>query len=198
MQEMCGFETLARGSSPWCDVFTHDEWENFEYVRDVLHFYRTGPGNPYSKAMGSLWADATAKLLARGGEQAGELFLSVAHDGDVLPVLSFLGLFEGEEVPLTHREEGRRWRSGQLVPMMGRLIVELMRCGVGHEMRKFVRLDINDGITAIAGCQSGPGGSCPLDDFLRLVEKRKNEVGSFKEVCKLSSSAAGEITFLHQ
>lgn len=24
MQEMCGFETTARGSSPWCDIFTDD------------------------------------------------------------------------------------------------------------------------------------------------------------------------------
>ncbi|KAI9852798.1 MAG: acid phosphatase pho5 [Thelocarpon superellum] len=42
MQETCGFETLVRGSSPWCDIFTHDDWENFEYARDVIHFYRAG------------------------------------------------------------------------------------------------------------------------------------------------------------
>jgi acid phosphatase len=28
MQEMCGFETIARGKSPWCDVFSKDEWES--------------------------------------------------------------------------------------------------------------------------------------------------------------------------
>lgn len=202
MQEMCGFETLAKGSSPWCNVFSYDEWESFEYARDVLHFYRTGPGNPYSKAMGSLWADATAKLLARGGEEAGRMFLSVAHDGDVLPVMNFLGLFDGEDMPVTHRKDGRRWKSGQLVPMMGRLIVELMSCGMdGHEgqgVRKFVRIDINDGVTAIPLCQSGPGGSCPLEDFLHLVETRKEEAGSFQNECKLNGSVAEGITFLHQ
>ena len=202
MQEMCGFETLARGSSPWCGVFSHDEWKNFEYARDVLHFYRTGPGNPYSKAMGSLWADATAKLLAKGGEEAGRMFLSVAHDGDVLPVMNFLGLFDGEELPVTHRKDDRRWRSGQLVPMMGRLIVELMSCSAdGHNedsVKKFVRIDINDGVTAIPLCQSGPAGSCPLEDFLRFVETGRKEAGSFSNVCKLDSSGGEEITFLHQ
>lgn len=42
MQEMCGFEILVRGQSDWCAVFTHHDWENFEYARDVIHYYRAG------------------------------------------------------------------------------------------------------------------------------------------------------------
>ncbi len=42
MQEMCGFETIVRGSSQWCGVFSHADWENFEYARDVIHYYRAG------------------------------------------------------------------------------------------------------------------------------------------------------------
>jgi acid phosphatase len=42
MQEMCGFEITARGTSKWCDVFTHADWLNFEYARDVIHYYRSG------------------------------------------------------------------------------------------------------------------------------------------------------------
>ena len=42
MQEMCGFETTVRGSSKWCDVFTHADWLNFEYARDVINYYRSG------------------------------------------------------------------------------------------------------------------------------------------------------------
>lgn len=76
MQEMCGFETIAKGSSPWCEVFTEDEWESFEYARDVLHYYRAGPGNPYGQSMGFLWLNATANLLREGAE-AGELFFSL-------------------------------------------------------------------------------------------------------------------------
>lgn len=76
MQEICGFETLAKGSSPWCEVFTHEEWESFEYARDVIHYYRAGPGNPYGATMGWLWLNATANLL-REGSEAGELFFSL-------------------------------------------------------------------------------------------------------------------------
>jgi acid phosphatase len=42
MQEMCGFETTIRGSSKWCDAFTHADWLNFEYARDVILYYRSG------------------------------------------------------------------------------------------------------------------------------------------------------------
>lgn len=77
MQLMCGFEILARGESQWCDVFTADEWDSFEYARDVIHYYRSGPGNPYGATMGWLWLNATANLLAAGSEEAGPLFLSL-------------------------------------------------------------------------------------------------------------------------
>ena len=66
MQSICGFETIVKGNSPWCDVFTHEEWLSFEYSRDVIHYYRAGPGNPYSASMGWLWLNATASLLGQG------------------------------------------------------------------------------------------------------------------------------------
>ena len=77
MQEMCGFETTVRGHSPWCAVFTHREWRAFEYARDVIHYYRAGPGNRYARAMGALWLNATARLLTEGPAAAGPLYFSL-------------------------------------------------------------------------------------------------------------------------
>lgn len=76
MQEICGFETLARGTSPWCKAFSHEDWRNFEYARDVGHYYRAGPGNRYGATMGWLWLNATASLL-RQGPEAGKMFFSL-------------------------------------------------------------------------------------------------------------------------
>ena len=76
MQEMCGFETLVKGNSEWCNVFTHDDWLNFEYARDILHYYRSGGGNKYGMAMGWLWLNATANLIQKGPE-AGTTFFSL-------------------------------------------------------------------------------------------------------------------------
>lgn len=82
MQEICGFETTVRGKSPWCDVFTKNEWESFEYARDLLHFYRSGPGNKFGTVLGSLWWNASAQILA-SGTKAGPFFFSlyVSHEG---------------------------------------------------------------------------------------------------------------------
>lgn len=76
MQEMCGFETTVRGKSDWCDVFTRDEFLAFEYARDILHYYRAGPGQRYAAAMGWLWLNATTNLILEG-PQAGPLFFSL-------------------------------------------------------------------------------------------------------------------------
>lgn len=76
MQEICGFEILSKGHSPWCDVFTHEEWRQFEYARDLLHYYRCGAGNRYGANMGWLLLNATTNLLEQGPD-AGPLFLSL-------------------------------------------------------------------------------------------------------------------------
>lgn len=76
MQEMCGFEIMVRGLSPWCDLFSRQEWHSFEYARDLLLYYRAGPGNAYSATLGWLYLNATASLLSAGPD-AGTLFLSL-------------------------------------------------------------------------------------------------------------------------
>jgi len=223
MQEMCGFETLVRGSSAWCDVFTRAEWRGFAYARDVIHFYRAGPGNPYGPAMGWLWLNATANLLEAGPEAAGPLFFSFVHDGDVVPMLAALELFRDErDLPVARVWEGRRWRTSAVVPMGGRVLFERLACGSSSsssasassssttpirgeeegegegEERRFVRVIVNDGVVALSGCRDGPGESCPLERFLAFVKRRGEEVGDFREVCGLGPDAADRITFLHQ
>ncbi|KAF2458235.1 3-phytase B precursor [Lineolata rhizophorae] len=206
MQELCGFETTVRGGSSWCGVFTRDEWRAFEYARDLVHYYRSGPGNRFGAVMGWVWLNATASLLAQGPGVAGPLFLSFVHDGDMVMLLAALDVFRDEEhLPVTHEDTERKWRTSQVTPMGGRIILERLSCEAdaledqrNGEMEVFVRLNINDGIVALPGCESGPGKSCPLDQFLNMVASRGKEVGSFAEMCSLSQDAPDRITFLHQ
>ncbi|KAL4962495.1 allantoate permease family MFS transporter [Aspergillus stella-maris] len=131
MQEMCGFETLVRGSSPWCNVFTREDWDDFEYARDLVHYHRAGPGNKYSGAMGWLWLNATVDLL-KVGPGAGKIFFSFVHDGDISPLLDALDILKDDkydsELPTTHRAKDRIWRTSTAMPMGGRIIVERMTC----------------------------------------------------------------------
>jgi acid phosphatase len=200
MQEMCGFETTVRGRSDWCDVFTQDEFLSFEYARDILHYYRAGPGQKYAGSMGWLWLNATTNLLLEG-PVAGKMFFSFVHDGDIAPMVTALDVINDEvHLPVTNVDSGRKWRKSQVCPMGGRIIFELLACeGEGVEGReRFVRLNINDGITALPDCHSGPGESCPLEQFAARTKRRGMEVGDFRQLCGLGGDEAGEITFLRQ
>ncbi|KAJ5825320.1 hypothetical protein N7474_002458 [Penicillium riverlandense] len=195
MQEMCGSETMVRGSSPWCDVFTEQDWDNFEYARDLRQFYRAGPGNSYAGAMGWLWLDATTTLL-NDGPEVGTLFLSFAHSGDIARLLTALGAFDGEpHLPTTHVVHDRTWRTSSVMPMGARITFERLTCS-STDTKAYVRVNINDRIVPLPSCRSGPGGSCPLDEFVDYVRQRKEEVGDFGEVCDLNGKT-GSITFLH-
>ncbi|KAF1962733.1 phosphoglycerate mutase-like protein [Byssothecium circinans] len=200
MQEMCGFETTVRGGSHWCNVFTQEEFLGFEYARDILHYYRAGPGTKYAAVMGWLWLNATMNLMLEG-PTAGPLFLSFVHDGDIAPVLTALDIInDAEHLPITHIKRDRKWRKSQVSPMGGRTIFEVLSCNTKGESTpsKFVRLNINDGITMLPDCNNGPGRSCPLQDFALRTKRKGEEAGDFREKCGLSEDAPDRITFLHQ
>ncbi|KAJ4333403.1 hypothetical protein N0V95_009429 [Ascochyta clinopodiicola] len=207
MQEMCGFETTVRGKSAWCDVFTQDEFLAFEYARDILHYYRAGPGQKYAAAMGWLWLNATTNLLLEG-PNAGPVFFSFVHDGDIAPMITALDVINDDEhLPTTHIAHYRKWRKSQVSPMGGRIIFELLSCKADNSgaeeksssrVEKFVRININDGITALPDCQNGPGKSCPLEEFAARTKRKGEAAGEFKELCGLEDGVAERITFLHQ
>ena len=212
MMEMCGFEMLARGrgSSPWCGVFERAEWDAFEYARDLLHFYRAGPGNPFARLLGSLWLEATAELLARespdDGNAQGELFVSFVHDGDIVPVLAALGLFDevGEQTLPTDRvKHDRIWRTSDVVPMAGRLVIERLNCRTPQGWRyREVRSFVNDGwVGWPVRRQDGETVFVPqveVGRFKGMVDQLRGEVGGFRQGCGLGEDVEEKIGFLHQ
>ena len=127
--------------------------------------------------------------------------MTSVHDGDIAPMITALDVINDEEhLPITHIAHDRKWRKSQVSPMGGRIIFELLSCSANASStpEKFVRLNINDGITAMADCNSGPGKSCPLADFAARTKRKGEEVGDFRELCGLDEDAAGKITFLDQ
>ena len=204
MMEICGFEILVRGSSQWCDVFTHEDWLDFEYGRDLLHFYRAGPGNDFAGAMGWLWLSATTKLISNATVRG--VYLSFVHDGDIVPLLATLGILEEPAgagyLPNNMRKDKRKWRTSDLVPMGGRLILEKVTCsntGLGGNLRRsYVRLFINDGIINLEKSLLGGGlaNGAGMAQWTDMVRKKRELFGNFKEVCGLPNDAPDHITFL--
>lgn len=134
-----------------------------------------------------------------------------------MPLLTALDLFpQTTPLPVTHIPANRTWRTSDVVPMGGRIIFERLACPASTECwtnapfypnhvycspeedEYFVRVNVNDGIVAIPGCDSGPGRSCKLEEFLERVRVAGERSGRFGEVCGLGEGMAKEIEFLHQ
>ena len=207
MMEMCGFEMLARGSSPWCNIFSKHEWLEFEYARDLLHYYRAGPGNKFAATMGCLWLNATQTLLSN--DTSKDVYFSFVHDGDIVPVLATLGIFSEpsgrEQLPTNEVATERNWRTSDVVPMGGRLIFERITCETEDRSREehAVRLFVNDGLIDLTGMNDlvayhAVEGAVSVKSFQRMVSKRGMELKSFREVCGLSEDAPDRLQFLHQ
>lgn len=124
-----------------------------------------------------------------------------------------------QHLPVSHIAHDRKWRKSQVSPMGGRIVLELLSCERSESQdehaksqdeehakspqqqrppTKFVRLNINDGITALPDCHSGPGRSCPLSQFLARTRQKGELAGRFVELCGLDQGAAERIVFLRQ
>lgn len=117
-------------------------------------------------------------------------------------MLAALDLFHDDEpLPVTHEAKDRAWRTSQITQMGGRVTFERLSCADSSTQKssQFVRININDGIVAMPGCESGPGRSCPLGEFLEGIRWRGEELGDFRKVCGLTGADVPDrITFLHQ
>ncbi|GLB03195.1 acid phosphatase pho5 [Aspergillus tubingensis] len=170
---MTAYELNTRSSSPWIDVFTTDEWISFAHLWNVNFYYCAGPGNKYTRALGALYLNATLTLLQQGPSSSGPLFFNFAHDSNITPIITALGI----ATPTTPLNKTRipfppsAWSVQDIVPMGGRLTIERMNCtdsalapgGI------FVRLVLNEAVVPLEDCQSGPGYSCPLDEYAGFV-----------------------------
>jgi acid phosphatase len=208
MMELCGFEILARGGSPWCDVFSRQEWLEFEYARDLLHYYRAGPGNKFGALMGWLWLNATQHLMSNHSSK--DVYFSFVHDGDIIPAVATLGILSElsglEELPTDRVAHERNWRTSDVVPMGGRLVFERITCEPeerAQENQHAVRLFVNDALVDLtsiphAVLSTDIEGAISLESFQTFLSVRGSELGDFRQICGLASDAPDKIEFLHQ
>ncbi|ODQ56190.1 acid phosphatase [Saitoella complicata NRRL Y-17804] len=212
MQDLCGYDLNILGISPWCQIFTQEEWLLHEYTRDVWAYYHSGYGQSVNRdgALGVPWALATTDLLKQGSD-AGSLFFQFTHDTDVLTFLSAFGLFnDSAPLPKDQMPYNRNFRSAEIIPMGGHMVIERLACTHANppspkykkdDPSYFVRILVNDaliplGPSTTGQCSSGPGFSCPLDEFVEIMEKKSEEVGTFSERCGVERP--DKITFLTQ
>ncbi|KAF3045673.1 hypothetical protein E8E12_011133 [Didymella heteroderae] len=193
MQQLCGYETVIRGSSPFCDLdlFSPDEWLQFEYMNDIQYFYNTGYGNEISGVLGFPWLNATAQQLLAGNSTQ-DLYVSFTHRELPPTVAVALGIFNNTlwtggninaTMPLNKINYQRAWRSSRILPFLTNIAIERLECdSYGYPAGTYVRVLVNQDPQQLE-CAVGPGDSCSEGSFAEFVQQRGEMFGGYTEKC---------------
>ena len=194
MQELCGYETVIRGSSPFCDldVFSPNEWLGFEYMNDIRYHYNSGYGSPIAGVLGYPWLNATAESLL--SDQAQDIYVSFTHRELPPTVLVAMGLynnsaFSGSDdvnatMPLTTQNYQRVWKSSHILPFLTNIAIEKMACdSYGFDVGVYFRVLVNQSPQPLPGCTGGPGESCSQKQFADWVHERGDMFGGYGAKC---------------
>jgi len=193
---LCGFETQITGSrSPYCDIFSEDEILQYEYAQDLRYWYGTGLGTgieksmmlPVLKGLIQRFVDSpNATYLNSDGTTfaPNTLIAGFTNDGQINQLAAEIGVFDNQaQLPATYVPQDRLFKASNFVTMRGTISFERLNCASG----KFIRIRLNDVVYPVASCQSGPGRSCPLQQYLQLVEQKLQAAKDFQTICNITS-----------
>ncbi|KAK6227623.1 histidine acid phosphatase [Colletotrichum tabaci] len=199
MQQLCGYETVIRGKSPFCDLdlFTPDDWLAWEYTEDIRYHYNSGYGLDASGYVGLPWLNATANLLLQErGTTDEDIYVSFTHRELPPMVAVAMGLFNNSEfvgsesqindtMPLDRINYRRAWRASNILPFLGNIAIERLNCtgAYGYDDGDFYRVLVNSAPQPLAGCADGPGTSCSRDGFSKYLQERVDKFSGFSEKC---------------
>ncbi|KAI5121929.1 hypothetical protein M0805_000258 [Coniferiporia weirii] len=156
MQELCAYETIALGTSAFCDLFTQEEWEGFEYLFDLIFWYDNGPGNPTSAAQGIGYVQELVARLTQtpitvynsltNATLSGNnitfpldqpIYVDASHDNVIAAItvaLNFTSLAANGPLPSDHIPEKIRCHSpltyftNKIVPFASQLVGQVLSC----------------------------------------------------------------------
>lgn len=200
MQSLCAYETVGLGYSPFCQLFTEEEWQGFEYFLDLQFQGDYGSMSPSGRAQGIGYVQ---ELLARlsnttippanvstqnttltvPGKQP--FYVDFSHDDIILSVLTALNYTQvvGDYLPAEQMDANRTFYLSHITPFAARLVLEIADCGGGQ---KVIRTLLNDALVPMneaQGCSPVANGTCPLDDFVRFQSQNAEPAANFVKAC---------------
>ncbi|KAI0338911.1 phosphoglycerate mutase-like protein [Trametopsis cervina] len=220
MQDLCGFSFVINGDKRFCNIFTEQEWQDYEYAHDLNYYYGSGPGNPLAGTTAFPWLAAMTELFtstntSTEGFVPPSLIISATHDNDIPPVAAALGILNSSTshgvFPLspTRPDPRRTFFASNIVNFLGHIAIERLSCeapaghsvqhvankltavpGTGASAKKYIRVLVNNAVVPLPTCQNGPGKSCGLADFATYVQKRGEVLGDFDKRCNVSTTTS--------
>ncbi|KAH9001092.1 phytase [Lactarius akahatsu] len=207
LMSLCAFHSQATMTpSPFCGLFTPEEFRGFEYFGDVDKFYDNGHGGNLGRVRGvgyvnELLARLTGKPV-RDNTQTNRtldaspetfpldrtLYADFSHDNTMVSIYSALGLFRQYLLPGQKLNPGdpsslRTWILSNMVPFGGRMVVERLKCTRAAALpAAFIRILVNDAVQPLKFC-GGVRGLCELHAFVESQWYSRHDGGGDFERC---------------
>ncbi|KAL1658494.1 histidine phosphatase superfamily [Schizophyllum commune] len=194
LQQMCAYETVALGYSKFCELFTEEEWEGFDYALDLGFWYNSAFGSPVARVQGigyvqELVARLTHTPIATHNSSTNatlndnpvtfplnaSLYVDATHEVVVLNVLTALNLSSlaaDGPLPSDHIPKDRKFRVSELAPFATNVQFQLLDCADSDDRQ--IRIIVNDGavpLVGIEGCPEQKDGMCSVDTFVATQKK---------------------------
>ncbi|KAF8894812.1 histidine phosphatase superfamily [Infundibulicybe gibba] len=189
MQQMCPYETVALGYSKFCELFTAEEWDGFDYALDLGFWYNSAFGSPVARVQGigyiqELVARLTHTPIEHHNSSTNStlndnpitfplgqsLYVDATHEVVVLNIITALNLTTfaaSGPLPSDHIPANRSFKTSELAPFATNIQFQLLACTAVPGPQ--IRIIINDGVaplTGIRGCPEQKDGMCPVDTFV--------------------------------
>ena len=148
-QAMCPYETISLGYSDFCQLFSYEDWENYDYNMDLMFAGLSGFLSPTGRAQGVAWVEEFIARVeghypdAAAAANTGlnltvdanpttfplnqSLYFEFTHDANIISVLTAFGLTQfADYLPANARLAKQQFQTSKLVPFAGRLNIELI------------------------------------------------------------------------
>ncbi|EEH41663.2 3-phytase A [Paracoccidioides lutzii Pb01] len=194
LMDLCSFHTVAftpdaRTISPLCNLFSNEEWTQYDYYNTLGKYYGFGAGNPLGASQGvgfvnELISRLTSKPVSDSTSVNHTLdsdpktfplglplYADFGHDNTMTSIFTALGIFNDTQ-PLSNStvqgpSETKGFSASWIVPFAARAYIEKMECDSTPVAREpLVRVVINDRVVPLHGCKVDSLGRCRLKDFV--------------------------------
>ncbi|EQB58893.1 histidine acid phosphatase [Colletotrichum gloeosporioides Cg-14] len=190
MQQLCGYETVIRGRSPFCDLdlFSPDDWLGWEYTEDIRYHYNVGYGNNVAPYVGMPWLNATANLL-----------MAETADEDLYPGFGAAADINAT-FPLDRINYRRAWRSSNILSFLSNIAIERLNCtgSYGYEDGEYYRVLVNSSPQPLPDCADGPGTTCSRSGFETYIQDRVERFTGFSEQCGVEYDNSTDVMSIYQ
>ncbi|KAH9940793.1 phosphoglycerate mutase-like protein [Epithele typhae] len=214
MQQLCGYDNVIRNQTDFCNIFTAEEWLDFEYANDLMYFYSIGFGNMIAPQLGMPWVRSALNILSANDTSTFNqtLYVSFSHREEPPLIMTALKLFNNSAyypaldvnstMPTDRINYDRAWKTSQILPFLGHVGIERLQCAnttvnstqsddgaeTISDVGSFVRVLVNGAPIPIPDCQDGPGQACALGKFSDYIQGRVALYGDFIGACGINDT----------